>query len=217
MTLPSDPEGRRASGREPASDVIPGDRDLWWRRTIHVLGALVLLYYVLPSDTFVIASTTTVLLFLLAIGLTIELLRHTVGLKPPLIRPYEEGRVASFAWYAIALTVALLAFPPPIATTVILGAAFVDPLIGELRRVHAWNRYYPSAPIALYLALSIPTLYGFGRWSAGAAILGAALATTLAIAVERKKSAWFDDDWTMVLIPGAALTILAAIFLGLPP
>ncbi len=197
--------GERAGGTTEL-----GDRLL--RRGFHLAGALVLLYYVLPENAFVLLPTEVVLLLALLAVLLLELFRLATLLEVPTIRPYERARVASYAWYAIALVAAVLLFPPVVATVVVLGTAIVDPVIGELRlRPPGLRRAYPWLPLALYGALAFLVLIA-GRWDLARASGGAVLAAVIAVAVERPKLLSVDDDLAMTLLP--ALALLAVGFLG---
>ena len=205
---------RAALGRWLGGDEQLGDRV--WRRFLHGIAAGVLLYYVLPPGFFVVLPTEYVLLLALAAVLVLELLRHVAGLELPTIRPYEEHRLASFAYYAVALVVAVLIFPPPVASVVVLGTALVDPLVGELRRTAGGQRWYPVAPVAFYVVLGVAVLVLGFRWAPFWALVAAATAAGVALTVERPKISWIDDDIAMTLVPGAVLTVLVALPLGFP-
>ncbi|MGA9839070.1 MAG: hypothetical protein WBF81_05155 [Thermoplasmata archaeon] len=189
-----------------------GDR--LWRRTLHVLGAVVLVYYALPNDFFVIAPKVYILLSALAAVLVVEGLRHVVGLELPTIRPYEEDRLGSFAIFGIAIVLAILFFPLPIASAVILGTALVDPLAGELRANERFRRLDIAVPFAAYATLAFFGLAILGRWSAEWSVGLALLAGAIAVAVERPKVWWVDDDLAMTLVPAVVLYLIAVLGLG---
>jgi len=200
-------------GARLGGDFALGDRV--WRRILHGLGAAVLIYYPLPNDFFVVLPKAYVLLIALIAVLGLEALRHSVRLELPTIRPYEAGRVGSFAWFALAIVAAILLFPPAIAAAVVLGCALVDPLAGELRR-----RPVPSAvawglPFGAYAALAFVGLVGVGGWpplpSAGLALAAAAIG----VAVEGPRFRGVDDDLAMTLAPALALYGIGVLALGL--
>ncbi len=201
-------------GRRLGGDEELGDRA--WRRVMHGAGALVLVYYLVPTDFFVVAPKPYVLLAVLSVALLLEVLRHAVGLQLPTIRPYEAHRVASFAFYSVALAGAVLLFPLPIAAAVILGVAFVDPLVGELRWHRASEPLLWAAPIGTYVALAVVGTVLLGGWpllpGAGLSVLAA----VLAVACERPKVPWLDDDLAMVFVPALALYVVGVVGLGLP-
>ncbi len=183
------------------------DRNRFWRRTIHVAGALVLLYFVIPGNFGYLpwpSATTVTILLLLEAALILELLRQFGRIKVPLTRPYEEGRIAAYTWYAISLSIAILVFPEAIAVGVVLGVAIVDPLIGELR-LRGARPAYPYVPFAVYLALVFSSLLGVGNWRLTVALPAAFAAAVLAIAAERPRLRFLDDDLLMTLVPATFL------------
>lgn len=198
---------------------LGGDEELGdrvWRRVVHTFGATVLVYYVFPNNFFVVAPKADILLALLALVIALEVLRHTVGLQLPTIRPYEDGRVASFVFYSVALVIAVLLFPLPIGAAVVLGTAIVDPVAGELRSQGAPRLAAIGIPLGAYGALAFVGLAAIGGWPAGDSALLAAAAAPLAIAAERPKWSWVDDDLLMTIVPALFLYGVGVLALGLP-
>ncbi len=192
-----------------------GDRI--WRRVLHFVGAIVLLYYLLPPRFFLILTNEEALLLALAAVLVMEALRLRAGLELPTIRPWERNRVASYAYFAVALVVAVLAFPRPVAFAVVIGTALIDPLIGELRlRRGIGRRWLWGLPLALYAVIALGCFLGVGGWSLGPAIAAAGVAGVIAIAVERPKLPYYDDDMAMTLAPGIALSLGLYLWPGFP-
>ncbi|MCI4326188.1 MAG: hypothetical protein L3K16_00910 [Thermoplasmata archaeon] len=183
-----------------------GDR--LYRRLLHCLGALAVLYLILPSGFFVVVPTEVVLLAALEMILVLEFLRHVRGWEMPTIRPYEKDRIASYAWYGIALTAALLLFPRPVAAAVIVGTALVDPLLGELR-LRAATPVGSLAPgIGIYAVVAAAAFMIFGGWRGLPVVEFAILAAVLAVLVEWPTWGTVDDDLAMTLVPGAVLTAI---------
>jgi dolichol kinase len=205
---------RRWLGARFGGDFALGDRI--WRRALHAFAAVALVYFALPTNFFLIAPKEYILLAALAAVLVLEGLRHAVGLELPTIRPYEEDRLGSFAIFAVAIVVAILLFPLPIACAVVLGTAVVDPLAGELRADARYRRVDAVVPFGAYAALAFVGLAVLGRWaplpSAGLALLAGAIA----VAVERPKVWWIDDDLVMTLVPAVALYLVGVVALGFP-
>jgi dolichol kinase len=196
-----------------------GDADLGdriWRRVLHGLCAIVLLYYLLPENFFLIAPKWVILLAALAAVLFLEVLRHAAGLELPTIRAYEQRRIASFAFFAVALVIAVLLFPMPVGAAVVLGTALVDPLAGELRTYRARPTVQWGAPIAAYFALAWVGLAVVGRWPAIPSVALALIAAPVAIVVERRMGTWLDDDLLMTLVPALLLLGLGVYALHLP-
>jgi hypothetical protein len=206
---------RRWLGSQLGGDFALGDRAL--RRILHVAGASVLLYFVIPSGFFLIATTEEILLGLLAAVLVIEGLRLAFGLEMAAVRSYESRRVGSYAYYAVALTAAVLLLPEPIAVVVVLGTAFVDPFMGELRDRAGLRWLYPLAPVGFYAALAFVGLAGVGRWPLLPSAVLAIAAAAVAVAAERPRLRWVDDDLVMTLAPAALLLGAAVVVLGMRP
>ncbi len=205
---------RRWLGTRFGGDEQLGDR--LWRRCLHGIGAAVLLYYAIPDGFFVVLSKQEVLVLALAAVVLLEVLRHGAGLELPTLRPYEEARIGSYVFYALALAGAVLLFPRPIAAAVVLGTAFVDPLAGELRASARWHRTYPVVPALAYAALAFVGLAGIGDWPAVPAAGLALIAAPLAVASEWPKIPWIDDDLAMTFVPAIVLYLVGGIALGLP-
>jgi len=205
---------RRWLGGKLGGDEALGDRV--WRRVLHAIVGMILVYYALPDGVFVVAPKRTVLLAGLAAILLLELLRHLGLLELPTIRPYERGRVGSYAFYALAVVGAIVLFPEPVAAAVVLGTALIDPLAGELRDHPRWARAYPALPVAAYWGLAVVGLVGIGHWPLVDGLGLALLAAPIAVAAEWPTIAWFDDDLAMTFAPAIALYLVGAVALGLP-
>ena len=205
---------RRWLGARFGGDAVLGDR--LWRRFLHLFGAGVLVYFVLPDGFFVVLPKEVVLLLALAAVLVLEGLRHVAGLELPTVRPYEAHRVGSYVFYAVALVGAVLLFPRPIAAAVVLGTSLVDPLAGELRGAPRLSRLYPAVPLVAYAVLAWVGLALVGDWPALPALGLAVLLAPIAVAVERPKLPWVDDDLAMTFVPALVLYGLGVVVLGLP-
>jgi dolichol kinase len=206
---------RRWLGRQLGGDAALGDRA--WRRILHMLGAIAVVYLVLPNDVFVVAPKEYVLLAALGVALGLELLRHALGLELPTIRSYEERRIGSFAFYAVAIVGALLLFPEPIAAAVVLGCGIVDPLAGEVRRTHWSLPVQLAVPWGVYAVLAFVGMTVIGGWPWLPSVGLAAVAAAVAVAVERPNLLWVDDDLAMMFVPALVLFGLGTIALGLGP
>ncbi len=205
---------RRWLGSRFGLDEAGGDRVA--RRITHGAGALLLLYFVLPEGFFVVLPKWEVLLLALGAVWALEGVRLAVRFELPMLRPYEERRVASYAFYAIALVGAVLLFPEPIAAAVILGTALVDPVAGELRRAGTGRRLYPGVPFVMYTLLACVGLSIIGAWPLPWALPLAGIAAVVALAAEYPKIPWVDDDLSMTFAPAIALYVIGGLALRLP-
>jgi hypothetical protein len=216
MTLRLHGRGRFRTwlGRHFGGEYELGDRI--WRRVLHGLCAGVLVYYFLPTNFFLVAPKAYVLLAALAAVLVLEVLRHSARLELPTLRPYEQRRVASYAFFAIALVAAVLIFPEPVGAAVVLGTALVDPLAGELRAARVRSTTLWAVPAVAYAGLAFVGLWAVGRWPLLDSAVLAVVVAPLAIAVERPKYHWVDDDLAMTFAPAVALYVVGVVLLGLP-
>lgn len=197
---------------------LGGDDELGervWRRILHLFGGAILLYFVIPYH--IVGWFTSEELLLLALGLVLvlEALRWAAGAELPTIRDYEKARVASYVFYAIALVAAVLLFPFPIALVVVLGTAFVDPLIGEIRFSARWRSTYPWLPGVVYALLGAVALVLVAHWTPFASVAAASVAAVVALAVERPKIPNLDDDLAMTLVPALVLAGLMFLLPGI--
>jgi dolichol kinase len=198
---------RRRLGEWFGGDYALGDRI--WRRCLHFAGAGVLLYYVLPPHVFILLTTEQLLFVALGAIVAVEALRLGAHLELPTIREREEGRVASYVFFATGLVLAVLVFPIPVAVAVALGTSFVDPLIGELRlRPWAGAGTLWGVPVAVYAALAAPSFWLLGHWNPFVALAAAGMAGLVAVGVERPRLPGYDDDLAMTLVPGLLLALL---------
>ena len=195
-------------------DESEGDR--LWRRSMHLGGALVLLYYPVPSAWLGPVPKEALLLGALGAVVALEVARLVGHVELPTIRGYEARRPASYLYYAVGLVLAVLVFPEGIAVAVVLGVAFVDPLAGELRSQVRWARLAPALPLAVYAALAVGALREVGPWPWPAAVGLGVVASGVAVGVERLRHAWLDDDLTMTVAPALFLYVTGVLALGLP-
>jgi hypothetical protein len=205
---------RRWLGARFGHDEVWGDRML--RRIVHTSGAAILLYYLFPTDFFLIAPKEYILLAALLAAFVIEALRHAADLELPTIRPFERRRVASYVFYAVALVGAILLAPLPIAAAVILGTALIDPLAGGLRESDRLRRLYPAVPYAGYALLAFVGLALLGGWPVALCVPLALFAAAVGLAAEYPKMTWLDDDLLMTAAPAVALYVVGVLALGLP-
>jgi len=180
------------------------------RRVIHCLIALAPAYYLLPVDLPVIGVRRwVVLIAFFAIVILIEAIRLPKGILFLGMRPHEKGQIASFVWAAAGITATLWLFPHDIATAVIVGMAFVDPLAGEMRsrNIETWRNIFASS--LAYFAICATILLLANDRSLPPLLALAAVGTVIAIGSEQFKNAHVDDDFLMLCAPGLAMTALA--------
>jgi hypothetical protein len=114
--------------------------------------------------------------------------------------------MSAAAWAGIALVFAFLFFPIEVTAPAIFGMAFIDPMCGELRKRN--SRFYPNLPKLAYFVLVMAIMIAIVGLSIGV-VVAAALAALVAISVEKTKTRFLDDDFTMLVIP---LLVIAIVF-----
>lgn len=202
---------RRWLGTHLAGDPDAGDRVL--RRLLHLAAAVACVFYLVPPVLLPGLTRATLLLAALIVVLALEATRLAGWIELPGLRVHEAHRPASFVYFGIAIVVVLLAVPEAYALVAVLGAAWVDPLIGELRGRPTRRWAYPVLPIAAYAAIAFLPLWWLGHFSGWLALLLALGSAGLAVAVESPRHHHLDDDLLMTLVPAAALWI-AGILIG---
>jgi len=179
----------------------------WYRRVFHAFGASFLFYYMLPDVEWINLLKFWIPPIIVVFAITLEVLRlkgkisseHFFGL-----RMYEQNRVGSYVFFAVAILLLLRFFPQQIAIPCILCACLGDPIIGEIR--YRLGKHYVyilgflicmfffmiswyKADIRLMLIASIAGAFG--------AIIG-----------ETKKFWWLDDDFMIQILPAILLLII---------
>ncbi|MDW5561766.1 MAG: hypothetical protein SA339_00960 [Methanomassiliicoccus sp.] len=177
------------------------------RRIVHLSTPVFLVYYILPSPLWPGGpQKEAVLLLALAATLIFEAARLALGIRVPGMRPYEADQISAAAWAGIALTFSFLFFPLELTAPVIFGMAWVDPVIGVVRR----SKWYPWLPYALHLTIMMAVLALLVpldlQWGVAAAVTSA-----VAIAAEGIKTSYVDDDILMIVVPLLALFILTGV------
>jgi hypothetical protein len=159
-----------------------------YRRFNHTVAACFVIYFLFPEYILEIKREYYILLFWILI-ITVEYLRLNKDLKVIGMRDYESNRIAGFVWFATGTCLILelyeLGFvPQSLAIATIIMAAYTDPLIGEANQ-------------------------RFGdKWGIGV-LFYSIIGSMVAVASERPKIKWFDDDLAMQIIPILVLTVLS--------
>lgn len=183
------------------------------RRGAHASMALAPLYYALPVNLpfLGIHRWSVVVAFFSAI-MVFEAFRLWKGITFMGLRPHEKGQIASFAWAAAGITAVLWLCPHDIASAALIGMALVDPLAGELRLAGVHERVTLASTLLVYFGLCIAVLLAWDMRSALESLLLSVVAAFLAVASERIKTPYIDDDFLMSVVPAAAMTGLALLW-----
>lgn len=177
------------------------------RKAVHLSAPLFLVYYMLPSPLWQDGPTREAgLLVAFSLTMAFELSRLVMGFRVPGMRDYEAQQISAGAWAAIALTLALLFFPLELTAPIIIGMAFVDPLIGLVRR----TRWFPWLPYALHLAIMLGVLSLFFPLTLWIIMVSMAI-SAIAIAAESIRTSYVDDDFLMIVLPLIGLSLLIGV------
>ncbi|MCU0851656.1 MAG: hypothetical protein MUC90_00145 [Thermoplasmata archaeon] len=186
-------------------------REVVFRRVAHLLIALAPLYYALPVELPILSvhRWTLVVVFFLGIC-AFEAYRLKKGMTFLGLRPHERGQIASFAWAAAGIAAVLWLCPHDVAAAALVGMACVDPLAGELRKAKGDSVAVVSS-LAAYFVLAFSVLF-LWEWRDGLlVVILAAVGSITAVGAERTKVRYVDDDFLMLVVPGAAMTLLTLI------
>ncbi len=192
------------------------DRAAGFRRIFHIISPVFLSYYILPDQ--ITPNLTKLSLAVLFVGTAacIEIARIALGIKLFGMRPYEGQRVSAYAQGLLGLVIGIFVIQDPrIVVPVFVGMAWIDPLRSLCRR-KGWPVAFPIAAYAVLFFVLQSVIPGIP--SVTARVLFAAIATTVAMAVEGPRIPQLDDDLTMQLLPMAALLVAMALIpvAGLP-
>ena len=174
-----------------------------YRRFNHTVAAFFVIYFLFPEYILGIKREYYILLFWSLI-ITVEYLRLNKNLKIIGMRDYESNRVAGFVWFATGTCLILGLYelgylPQSLVIATIIMAAYTDPLIGEAnqRLGQKWGIGLGLLCSFLIYQLILGVLfYSF-------------IGSIVAVASERPKIKWFDDDLAMQIIPVIILTLLS--------
>lgn len=185
------------------------DRSVVFRRFVHTLIALTPLYYLIPEelDSTGIRRWHILVLFFVLIA-AFETVRLWKGMTFLGLRHHERDSIASFAWAAAGITIGLWLLPMELATPVLVGLAFVDPLAGELRRATRSTTWQLGLPVAVYTAICLSALIALSELSLPLMCLISLSGAVSAVGIERLHVRYLDDDFLMVVVPGAVMSTL---------
>jgi hypothetical protein len=183
----------------------------WYRRVFHAFGASFLVYYMLPNIDWVNLLKFWIPMFIIIFAFTLEWLRlkgrvssdHFFGL-----RIYEQNRIGSYVFFAVAILILLLFFPQQIAIPCILCATIGDPVMGEIRNRLGMNYVYFFG----FLLCMIFFMISWLNADVKLIILISVVGGLGAVIGETKKFWWLDDDFMIQIVPALFLLIIWFVF-----
>jgi len=183
-----------------------------FRRGVHCLIALAPLYFLLPDDLPLVGLRRWVLLIAFFVGIALfEAYRLRTGMVILGLRPHEKTSIASFMWAAAGITAALWLLPRDIASAVLVGMALVDPLSGELRMGRRPVITQIGLPLLAYMGLAVAVLLVFDHRTPEMVVALSVLGAVSAVLSERARIPHVDDDFVMIVLPGALMAALVAL------
>jgi len=185
------------------------DRAVLTRRLVHCLIAVTPVYYLIPAELSVppLMRWHLLIAFFAAVVLfeSVRLWRKTTFFG---LRPHERSSIASHAWAAAGITLALWVMPWEVATPVLIGMGLVDPLAGELRRVKRTRWLQMLPPLAVYASICMIALMTLTDAPISEITVISSLGAVLAVVAERRRVPYVDDDFLMIIVPGIAMSLL---------
>ena len=185
------------------------------RRITHVSLAIIpWLYYWHGEEIAGKVGTTAQYLAFIVLGIIIvaELVRLKIGFTIFGQRAYEANQLSALFWGSVSVVLAL-AFSPlvgvmgaALGAPVVLGLAFGDPVMGEVRRAGKEPKLVAISGLVVVYAVWLLS------WNYLATpLLFALLIPPIQVAAEWPRLRWIDDNGTMVLIPFLVILLLSAL------
>jgi dolichol kinase len=186
----------------------------WFRRVFHTFAASFLIYYVLPDEGWLFVVKCCAMISILLVLIIIEYYRIHGGIKNIHffgLRGYEQRRPAGYLFFGAGTVLLFLFFPQQIAIPCLLCAAFIDPLMGEIRfHFGKYNSMLAGFMVSLFF-FSI-TWYRADWW---VIVIVAVVGGTTVILSEAKKLPYVDDDFLIQILPAVLLLVLWQGFTGI--
>jgi len=185
-----------------------------FRRTIHLITGLVVIYYLLPETPLGLPREIWLIILLGIFPFTIEMIRVTRSVRIPGQRPHEVKAVGSYAWSLWASMLIMLIMPQSVAVPVILVYSFADPVLSELRVWRKWSTFTFGFVFIWIMFVA----FGFDLMMAAYG----AIFMIIGESTEEDVNKWMfdfktDDDGTTQVIPAIMLGIAYIMNPGLFP
>lgn len=163
----------------------------------HTGGAAFILYYLFPKKIIFGIPREILLILLIIFPISTELnrlirKRDFIGLHAR-----EEGKIASYMWFAVCSGALMLFLPQKIAAPCIVSAALIDPVLGELKR------FGRITAILLAIGASFLIFSAFEY-----SIMLALVAAIVGVIAEYPNLKFLDDDVLMQIVPAIIIGII---------
>jgi len=185
-------------------------REVVVRRLFHCLIALAPFYFLLPDDLPFIGLRRWVILIVFMVGIGVfDAWRIRKGITFTGLRPHERHGIASYAWAAAGVTCVLWLITQDIATASLVSMALVDPLAGELRGKYGKKSWPVGVSGLTYFLLALAIMVSWGDHTVGQSLILATVGAMVAVPSELLKVRYLDDDFTMLVFPATAMSLMA--------
>lgn len=184
------------------------------RRIVHLALAIIPWLYYWHGEAIAGNFETTpqnFALVLLGIIIVAELIRLKFGLTIFGQRAYEAKQLSALFWGAVSVVLALVLLPhigvmgAAFGAPLVLGLAFGDPVMGEIRRAGKEPKF-----VAIGGLITVYIVWILSWKCLGTPLLFAILIPPIQVAAEWPRLRWIDDNGTMVLIPLLVILLLTA-------
>ncbi|MGB9636300.1 MAG: hypothetical protein ACPL1Y_03520 [Thermoplasmata archaeon] len=179
-----------------------------FRRAVHIFGLqATTVYYLIPDNVFISQfDKNYAMLICLICVIEFEYIRITKNWQIPGFRPYERYRFSALLWAALGLFICYLMCPYYIGAPLVLCAAWVDPLMGELR---ARNFHNPNiVGFASYFMILLISLLYLAPLPLNKILVISGVGSTVGTVCEAKKNYYLDDNFLMLVCPAVTIMFL---------
>lgn len=184
-----------------------GIRSAHFRRIFHLCAPVFLLYYLVPFDMWGIGVTKQfTLLMTLFIVLIIEAIRMYREKIFFGLRDYEGRQISAYAWAGVGITLAFLFFSKTFVVPVIFAMAWIDPLIGELKKREG-KILYPILPAICYAVIFFLFVFYLSDLNIIIVLILTTIGTLSALLAEYPHIKYIDDDFLMIIVPLFTVTL----------
>jgi hypothetical protein len=214
---------------------MPTDDGILVRRVLHILFAVVIIYYLLPQTIFGIPRYYYFVLVIFLLPLVAEIIRIRSKTIFYGLHEHEGDHVASYVWFTTGATILILFFPQQIAAPCIVVTALGDPVIGLTKPYRRRVLFAISFIIILFVFLIFQYDILVAIFAAAIAFIAESFEFKIRVRLRsnifwsrsRHKFSKYrrffdflfrtDDDFMMQIIPAVALLILFTIIPELLP
>jgi len=194
-----DPSG----GTHDDEGTLPHHKHLF-RRFVHMACGLSVVAVLFPETAYWDTFRVLLVVFVLFVAYSIEGVRLATGSVIFGMRSYEKDEISGIVWAATGTAIALFSMdvlvPRHVVAAILLGLAFMDPYMGEMR-AH-YPKGYPVLPVFVYMALFMLVTLAFGEDPRSLVnMLYIVLGSVFAVVAEYPRIEGVDDNFLMVVVP----------------